>query len=127
MEADDTGYGVGQCRRNLGIASVCHVLFAVDRIAMDLRVKRIAHVRDLARKFDYRAARSHFDIREALRGQPLPHGLNDSVRRAELFAELIRRQPSVIVRGGFVLLFFEKLLKSSFLLWAALQEHQNPL
>ena len=94
---------------------------------MNLGMKRVAYLRNVAREFDHRSAWPNFNVHESLRGQPLRHRLNVRIGGAKLLAELLGSQPGVIVRGRLALLLIEDLPERGFLIRASLQEQQYSL
>ena len=127
VERDNARDDESECGGDLRIAGVRHVLFAVDQIAMNFRVKRIAYVGDITGKLDHISAGANLDFGKSVSGQPLSDSLNIGISGAKLLAELVRSQPSVVIGRRFVLLFFEELLKGNLLFRAALHEQKHSL
>ncbi len=88
-------------------------------------MKCVLHLANISREFDARAAGAHLDIGEAARGEPVGDSLDVGIGGTELFAELIGRQPLVIVGRAFVLLLIEQLAERGFLFVAALESERH--
>src|ERR1700722_2708541 len=103
------------------------MLRSIDRVFVNLGVKRLLYLPRRPRKFDQDAAPRRARHLKPVRFQPGCDRLDVLRRRAELRPELLRRQPFVIVRRRIVLLLLQQLPQSRFLVWASLQNQQHSL
>ena len=107
-------------RRNLRIAGIGVMGFAIHLILMDLRVKRPAHLRHVAAELDGLLTRIHLGHAKSVPRQPGLNGRDILVRRPELLAKLIRRQPFVIAGRSRRVQIADELVQRRFLAVAAL-------
>src|ERR1041385_6172203 len=97
VKRDDAGYDRSECGGNLGIVGVCDVRLIVNDVMAHFGAKRITDLTNSAGELDGGATDSNFDVRKALRSEPLGYCLNVSVDRPKREAELLWREPAMIV------------------------------
>ena len=110
---------------NLRVRGVGPVALAIHDVRVNFRVEGGLELDGGAGEFDGAAAVGDFVDLETLRLEPGDDGLNVGVGGAELLSELLRREPLVVIGGGFVLLLIEQGFESRFLSGAALQDEQH--
>src|ERR1700693_5068326 len=109
MQRVHTGDDRRKGGRNLRVACIRPVLLSVPDISMDRRVKGRLNLSGGAGKLNDRAPLGHLGDLEAMRPEPGGDRLDVLVGGAKLLSEFLRREPSVIVRGGPLLLLGERL------------------
>ena len=73
------------------------------------------------------AAFRHAAHLKAMSLEPRRHRLHVLISRTKLLPELLRREPVVIVRRGFILLLVEQRLERGFLFGAAAEDEQHAI
>ena len=91
---------------------------------MNWGMKRLLHLAGGAGELDQSASFGRANLK-AVRLKPRRDGLNVGIGRAELFAELCRSEPLVIVRRRLILLIVEQTPEGGLLLGTALQNQQH--
>src|SRR5271170_791233 len=92
---------------------------------VDRRVEGFLDLAGGAGKFEYGAAVGYGGDLESVGLQPGGDFLDVLVGGAELLAELLWREPLMVVRRGLVLLLVEQLFERGFLLRTALQDQEH--
>src|SRR5713101_440494 len=93
---------------------------------MDFRMKRIAHMLDVAGKLYCCASGSDFNFLESMLSQPVRHGLNVSIRRSELCTKLLWGKPFMTIGRVLAQLLVHEFTKGGLLFGATLQDEHHP-
>src|ERR1700685_251032 len=115
VECGDTADDGSECGGNLRIGNVGHMHLAVDEEVMNLSLESAADLADVAVEFNAGAAGIDGDVGEAARSEPVGDGRDIGIGGTKLRAELLGREPLVIVGRRLVLLLREGLLEGGFL------------
>src|SRR5665213_2752916 len=123
VERDESTNDGSQGRRDLWIVGICVVGLAVERILMDLSVECVPQLRHAAGDFNSLPARIDFRNIKAMIRQPCGDGGDVLVRRTELRAKLVWREPLVVAGRSRRMHLVDELLERGFLGVTAF-EHQ---
>src|ERR1700723_4722720 len=107
MQREPSRHRRRQRRRNLWVSIVGPVLFSLDDILVDRRVKSFPHLAGGAGELKHGPPLGRANLK-SVRLQPGSNNLNVIIRRPELLAELRGCKPLMEVGGRLILLVVEK-------------------
>ena len=125
VERDKSADDRRQRRRNLRFAGVGVMRLAVDLVLVNLGVESLAQLGNVAGELDGLLAGVDFDDVEAMAAEPGLNGRDVLIGRAELLAELLGRQPFVVIGGAWSMQIADELSKGGFLAVAALEDEMH--
>ena len=116
-----------QSRWNHRVGGVGPARFALHVVLVNFRAQRLAHESGVAGKLNDGPARGHPLHFKTLGGEPICHGLEVGIGRAELPAKFFGSEPVMKIPRALGLLLVEQVPQAGFLLRTALQDQQDAL
>lgn len=127
VEGDESAYDRRERRWNIGIAGVTVMGLAADLITVDRGMESFAKLTGVAAELEGLLAGIDLFDGKAMRLEPGLDGGNVLVRRPELLAKLLRREPLVVTRTARSMQILDKLMQGLFLAVAAPQHQVDSL